>query len=298
MYRLIRLSENDYCVDSPAKMGIVKTAEDRCVLIDTGFGKEDGAFLYETASDLHLSVSAILNTHCHPDHAGGNGYLQETTGCPAYAKGIECAYARNPLLNTICLAGGFPVSALRDSSLFCAPASPGLPLTDDVLPEGFSVTDLSGHSHDQVGYLTKDGTFFLGDALASEYTLSRCGIYFLLDVAAELQTIERLRHVKAARFVPSHAGITEDITALCDQNEDHILKIKAELLAFCETPLTYETICKKFFDRHRLSYTQTFSSMAASALRSYLTWLSDTGLLEICYQDNYVLWHTTSGLRA
>ena len=42
MYELIQLTEHDYYIDCPAKIGLVKTGDDEAVLIDSGSDKDAG----------------------------------------------------------------------------------------------------------------------------------------------------------------------------------------------------------------------------------------------------------------
>lgn len=42
MYELIQLTDNDYYIDCPAKMGLVKCGEKEVILIDSGNDKDAG----------------------------------------------------------------------------------------------------------------------------------------------------------------------------------------------------------------------------------------------------------------
>lgn len=42
MYELIQLTEHDYYIDCPAKIGLVRIDEDNVVLIDSGNDKDAG----------------------------------------------------------------------------------------------------------------------------------------------------------------------------------------------------------------------------------------------------------------
>lgn len=83
----------------------------------------------------------VLNTHWHPDHAGGNAALQEQTGCQI----VGPAEIRNryPLDQVMTPGDSFELGETR-----------------------FSVLDLGGHTHGHIGYYSaSDDVAFVGDTL-------------------------------------------------------------------------------------------------------------------------------------
>ena len=157
MYELIQLTEHDYYIDCPAKIGLIRVSDDEVVLIDSGSDKDAGKKVYRILDSNKWKLRAIFNTHSHADHIGGNHFLQEKTGCNIYAKGMECAYANTPLLEPIGLYGGLPFKELKHKFLM-AQESQVLPLTSESLPAGINMFDLPGHCFEMVGFKTSDGT--------------------------------------------------------------------------------------------------------------------------------------------
>lgn len=76
MYELIQLTEHDYYIDCPAKIGLVKAADDEVFLIDSGNDKDAGKKIYRILESNKWKLKAIFNTHSHADHIGGNRFLQ------------------------------------------------------------------------------------------------------------------------------------------------------------------------------------------------------------------------------
>lgn len=128
MYELIQLSEHDYYIDCPAKIGLIKINNSDAVLIDSGNDKDAGKKIYRILDANGWTLKAIYNTHSHADHIGGNHFLQEKTGCRIYAKGMECTYSNTPLLEPVGLYGGNPFKELKHKFLM-AQESTVLPLT-------------------------------------------------------------------------------------------------------------------------------------------------------------------------
>ena len=77
MYELIQLTEHDYYIDCPAKIGLVRIDEDNVVLIDSGNDKDAGKKVFRILEANGWNLKAIFNTHSHADHIGGNRFLQD-----------------------------------------------------------------------------------------------------------------------------------------------------------------------------------------------------------------------------
>ena len=147
MYELKQVSDRDYYIQSPAKIGLIKLNDTDVCLIDSGNDKDAGRKVRKVLEANGWRLTAIYNTHSNADHIGGNQYLQNQTGCKVYAPGIDCAFTRYPVLEPSFLYGGFPIKDLRHKFLMAQP-SDAQELTQDVMPEGFQVIPLPGHFFD------------------------------------------------------------------------------------------------------------------------------------------------------
>ena len=224
MYELIQLSQRSCYIQSPAKIGLVRLEDPEVCLIDSGSDKDAGRRVRQHLDANGWRLTAIYNTHSNADHIGGNKYLQGQTGCRIYAPGIECAFTRHPVLEPSFLYGGYPCKEMRHKFLM-AQESDALELTAECLPEGLESIPLPGHFFDMVGFRTEDGVVYLADCLSSRETLDKYQIGFLYDVAAYLETLERVKAMEAKWFVPAHAEVSEDVSALAQYNIDKVLEI-------------------------------------------------------------------------
>lgn len=289
MYETIRLTEHDYYVDCPAKIGLVQTGPGEAVLIDSGSDKDAAKKVWRILGELGLSLRAIYATHSHADHIGGCRFLQEKSGCPVYARGLERCFTEAPVLEPLGLFGGAPLPELRGKFLMAQP-SDVLPLTEDTLPEGWTLLPLPGHSFDMTGFLTPDGTAYVADAVSSPETLAKYGIGYLWDPAASLETLEMLGALRAARFVPAHAAVCEDIAPLCELNAAAIRDVRARVTALLRTPLGFEELLARVFESYGLTMNLTQYALIGSTLRNYLTDLRGRGEVACEIAESRLLW--------
>ena len=289
MYELIQVSEQCYYLQSPAKIGLVRLNDADVCLIDSGSDKDAGRKVRQLLDANGWRLTAIYNTHSNADHIGGNQYLQRQTGCRIYAPGIECCFTRHPVLEPAFLYGGFPPKDLRHKFLM-AQESDARPLTLEVLPQGFGLLPLPGHFFDMVGFRTPDDVVYLADCLSSRETLDKYQIGFVYDVAAYLQTLEAVKAMSARCFVPAHAPACEDIAPLAQYNLDKVAEIAGVILDLCREPLCFEALLRKLFARYGLAMNFEQYALVGSTVRSYLSWLKDTGRLSARFENDLLLW--------
>ena len=289
MYELIQVAPQSYYIQSPAKIGLVRLSGADVCLIDSGNDKDAGRKVRQLLDANGWHLTAIYNTHSNADHIGGNRYLQGQTGCRVYAPGIECAFTRHPVLEPAFLYGGYPCSDLRHKFLM-AQESDAQPLTQAVLPQGFTLIPLPGHFFDMVGLRTPDDVVYLADCLSSRETLEKYQIAFLYDVAAYLQTLETVKAMSARMFVPAHAEASPEIAALAQYNIDKVREIAEKIIHICAQPLCFETILQRLFDAYDLDMNFEQYVLVGSTVRSYLSWLKDTGRLAASFEKNLLLW--------
>ena len=127
MYELLQAGPCSYYMDCPSKVGFIVLGEEVC-LVDTGGDKDAGKKALRRAQEMGWRVKLVLNTHSHADHIGGNHLVQQRTGAPIYAPGIEAAFVRWPVLEPATAWGGCPPKGLRGKFWMAQPS--------EVLPAG------------------------------------------------------------------------------------------------------------------------------------------------------------------
>lgn len=289
MYELIQISEITYYIQSPAKIGIVKINDNDVCLIDAGNDKDAGRKIKKVLDSNGWNLKAIYNTHSNADHIGGNKYLQTQTGCKIYVPSIDCDFTNHSILEPSFLYGGYPCKDLRHKFLL-AQESNAEYLTKEVLPKGFEIISLPGHFFDMVGFRTPDDVIFLADCLSSKETLDKYQIGFIYDVAAYIKTLEMVKSLSANMFIPAHAAVTESISQLAQYNIDKVQEIAEKIVTICKEPICFEMILQRLFTEYSLAMNFEQYVLVGSTVRSYLSWLKDTGRINAKFEDNMLLW--------
>ena len=289
MYELTQVGEKSYYINCPAKIGVYRVNDREVYLIDSGNDKDAGRKVRQILDRNGWHLKGILNTHSNADHIGGNQYLQKQTGCKVFANGIERDFTNHPILETSFLYGGYPCKELRHKFLLAQESNAQELSESDFLNE-VKVIPLPGHFFDMVGFRTPDDVVFLADCISSKETLDKYGISFIYDVDAYLKTLSAVETMEASMFVPAHADAADNIKWLAQYNRKKVLEIAEFMVSFCGTAQTFEDILQKLFQQYYLTMNFEQYVLVGSTVRSYLSWLKDTGKLSVRFENCRMLW--------
>jgi len=289
MYELCNISGNTYYINCPAKIGLYLNGND-VYLIDSGNDKDAGKKVKRIIDSNGWVLKAIINTHSHADHIGGNKYLQQQTGCKIFAKGIESAFTLYPILEPAFLSGSYPSCDLLHKFLY-AQDSNCQDIASADFPTFLEVIDLPGHSFEMIGIRTPDNVLFIADSISSQ-TIEKYGVTFIYDIDSYLATLETLDNSSADFFVPSHADICTDISDLLETNRNKVLEIAHDITNILVNQTTFEELLTEIFNKYELVMTAEQYVLIGSTVKSYLSYLKNNQKIQSFFYNNKQYWKT------
>ncbi len=297
MYELIQAGENTFYINCPSKIGVYRTSLETVWLIDSGNNKDAGRKIQKILEQQGWTLSGIINTHSNADHIGGNTLLQNRLHCPIYSTPMECAVIEHPILEPSFLYGGYPFQALRNKFLMATP-SKAQDIASAKLPEGMEIFPLGGHFWQMIGVKTPDNIYFLADAVFGEDILKKYHISFNYDAAAFFQTLDYLETLEGTLYIPAHGEPVTELRPLVEINRQKANEILNLLLELCEEPKFFEELLHLVFETYGLTMDYGQYVLMGSTLRSYLSYLYDTGRMEAYVESNYLFWKKAAPIPA
>ena len=226
MFKLIQCAENTYYLDSYAKVGVYDLGNNEVMLIDSCDHKKSVKDLDTALSERGWRVKFIVNTHSHLDHIHGNGYFREKYGCEIYAQETERIFVDVLALERTAYFTAVPMREPFKPTYIPTGERTKL-LTKDILPDGFDIVSLPGHTLNMVGIKTPDGVWFTADAVLAKETFESYGIPFFLLVNQSIETAGNVAKLEGNYFVPAHAEASESIKELALYNAEALMKLKS-----------------------------------------------------------------------
>ncbi len=288
------LTERTYYLPNVINVGVVALDGGRALVIDSGQDADYGKAIRKACDAAKLKPIAVINTHAHADHFGGNDYLVRQCGVAVYAPPFEEAIMRYPELEpTYLFNGAYPIGELQNKWLM-ARASPVSQVIErdmlDVDGARVEIRKLPGHSRAQIGVLADD-VLFCGDAVIGEGTLEKYKVPFGANIAQQVESIRALTQVRVARVVCAHGEPVSDVSAVAAANLAAIERACHGVREVIQEPADVSTVVTRAarllgVQHHNLSQFYLFQSIVTA----YLAYLQSLGQARLDLRESGVVW--------
>lgn len=275
--------------------GLALTDHGTALVIDTGIGQRSGRQILRALKSLGAQPSAILNTHAHGDHTGGNAYIVERTDAQVYVPIDDRVILERPGWGTACLfVGAEPIPEVAAPRFMPEACQVDVAVSEGTYQvDGYEVqvVALPGHTNSHCGYLI-DGILFTGDALANDRELDVAKIAYMYSVTKQLATLDRLGQTRCQGYVLAHGGYHPDISHIVQTNRVRIhdtldLLVDATTNDPREASDLVPAICEHYdmHPRHARDFLFLFST-----LHAYLGHLQKSGRIEHFLENDRLYW--------
>lgn len=283
----------------PASVGLIR-GKTGWIFIDTGVDadvpkKIIKALLAETG-EKSLVVSAIINTHAHADHVGGNSYLQKNYPAETLASLGEKPYIENPFLEPHYLFSSEGPKALHNKFFEAKPSivHRGVSFKNEngtdfpvggslkTIVDGVELTliRLPGHSKEMMGVLTQEGYLFCGDLLFPKVILEKHPLLFLHDSKVFVEALDWALEQSFKGVVLTHGGYFEDHIALVKDTKALIGYNKEKVLGILTEPMSEWEIHHRLAQHYGLEEAIGDWHLNHAVVRSYLGECLEKGLIK------------------
>lgn len=287
MPSLKQASQNSYFSDDRLSIGVYIKG-DQAVLIDSGIDADTAKKVekFIIAKNKNCKIAAIINTHYHADHCGGNAYFQAKYKdvkivCSKAERGfIEC-----PDLEPRCFCGtAAPLAELVNKHMQAQPSNVTDVLqkyedqTIELIGESFKIITLPGHTPGMIGVITPDNVFYCGDAIFRGDTFNKHKVLFYTDIKSTLETFEKIGALDGlSACVFYHGGMLGKDESLKSITEDHkkkVLETNEIIFSYIkDSRLTLDDIVEKVMSGLNIPNNVMQYTLTQTCVNAYLTFM-------------------------
>jgi glyoxylase-like metal-dependent hydrolase (beta-lactamase superfamily II) len=302
MTLLQHIAGRAYYIPGSNNLGVVATGDGGAIAVDTGLDKDTGRLIRKALDEAKLTLRAIVSTHHHADHIGGNDYLlRNIPGVEVYAPRLEAALIEHPILEPIYLNMGAKPLAVLQNKWLMAKGAPVHHIIESqqitIAGVAVEILTLPGHSINQIG-VAVDGVCFAADCFFGPAILQKHGVPYAHDVAAQLASLDRLAGRGDHFFVPGHGDLAphdalEEVLAANQAAINRSTELVRELLA---EPGELHAIARRVQRALGLSFVAIPQyAIFVSAIAAHLAYLEGQGAAEVTLEEVGMVWRAAVG---
>ncbi len=268
----------------------------KAVIVDTGLDKGHAKKILRLLEGEGITPIAIINTHSHADHCGGNAQLQKQLQLPVIAPVMEKPFIENPYLESLALYGGaHPPAALQNKFLQAKPSvvkEVFAPEQGSMAVDEFTIhlIPLPGHSMQQTGIFYA-GILFSADVMLGKAYLDKHLIPFNADVNRHRSSLNMMREVSFELCVPSHGEPMDQAMDLIDRNIEALDFIDNWLLDHTHHTATIDQLLSSFCLEQQVGL-DTISQyhLYRTAFAAHLTAMSEVNKMKHMVEEACFKW--------
>jgi glyoxylase-like metal-dependent hydrolase (beta-lactamase superfamily II) len=257
------------------------------VLVDSGRNFQEAEALRRILIERKLAVAAIINTHGHADHCGGNAYFKSAyPDLRIFATSEEQIFIENPAGSPLHLCGGDPpMEMLNDIYIVMkSNVTDEIPFTEhDVEIAGIKlhILPLPGHTSGMIGVKTQDSVLYVGDSILGQSLLKKYGVPYFTDIVMARETFEKLRKEVPLNtfFVLAHGGrlASAKIPPLVDEHINQLREIELFILDTVSVDwISLKALLQKLMDRFGVMDTVPQRYLTNRVLMAFVSFLEPT----------------------
>ena len=293
MVDLQELSSNVYYLPGGVNAAVVCNEEGEALLVDTGGDKDHGRRIKKACDALSVKPVAILNTHSHADHYGGNEYLVRNFNLPVYAPPFESSIMQSPLLEPVYLFNGAqPPGEMLSKWLLAKPSPVDCLLTPGKLElHGLTldIYDTSGHAHTHYSVGVGD-VLIAADAVFGKSVLEKYPLPFGQNIGRQMESTARVGTLGAGAVLPGHGEPTEDVAGLVEANLAAFGRA-ADAVAEAATGADTATVLARTCDALGVTMTDLPRyTLNLCTVTAYLSFLREAGRVTLSIENNALRW--------
>lgn len=309
--KILELSPDVYVIPGATNVGVItdnKSEELEVYLVDTGNTEVDGEYVLEVLeeffnfSNKKYKIKAIINTHAHADHCGGNAVIQSRTNCEIWISQFEKGSLENPYYHTAILWGGNPPKDIDTVYYRPEPCLPTKIYTEEDKIELATTTitfvSLPGHSFDSYGILatSSDGkkTLFAGDAIFPRLEIGKYNLPFTLNYSNYLSSLDKISNLGQLDWcIPGHGDfITKNVEETIEINKISLYEIETCIVRLLKTnqQLSTDVMVQKVANTFDIKMSVRQYSLVHFTVNCFLSTLRNNGILKIEIVDNIPYW--------
>lgn len=243
---LITLEPGIHFFPGGVNIGILEDVYGKCLIIDTGLDSDHAKKLLKALQSWNLTPAAILNTHSHADHYGGNALiLQRHPEIEVFAPPMEAAIIQFPVLEPLYLFGARPIKELQGKFLMGKPSlAAAIPQTGLTQIAGIPLELISVPGHACEMYAVRMGNvLFASDALFGEEVLQKHPLTYCVDSRAQKDSVRKLQALEGIEVtLPGHGNPCHDLQHLCETNLQSLQTTTDAVLQALDTPATIDEV--------------------------------------------------------